>query len=348
MKTMEELLIAWREETITADELKHLEQMLAERDGRARLFEEFLETSIIVEAIKTAPVSSGAGTNIKPRKTWRHGGLTPVAAAVVLIVTGALFLYWPKSANEEFQLTAGSVLVDRKKNGPIVDNSIIECEGSVPATIQFPDGSNMELAPSSSAVVHRRSVELNSGKATFQVKKTSGVADDFSVITEAGTVATPDATFSVELQSKELNKNGGANVKKAAIVLSVAVLAGSINVTYEGSHYVLAMGQSQAFGDEKQAVPPLPEALKGYKGTVAGTVISVGKDSFVLKLSIPKDGFKDKEVLVLTKNVKDPPVLAANDRVYAVVTQADDHLNATQVTKAKSTRNSDTPKNSDF
>ena len=353
MKSIDELLIAWRDETITAAELKELERLLAEPGARERLFEEFLTTATIAEALKVETSAPAIRRVSQPRKSWWIAPrlLLGAAAAVLLLIAGAIYLNSQSqpqpqaqaSAPREFQIVAGSALVDQKKDGPISENSVVACEGNDSATIRFPDGSTMDLAPSSSTVLHRRSVELKAGKASFEIQKVQQAADAFSVKTEVGSVTVVGTKFSVELQPQRQNTQGGTKVKRAALILAVSVLAGSVRVDYDGSHYVLAMGQSQAFGEDKDTPPALPEALKGFSGTMNGEVVKVGKDSIVLKLhpgnvQFQKLGVGGKEVTINIKDVQNPPELQANDGVYATVSEANGQLNATKLIKTKSSK----------
>lgn len=127
-------------------------------------------------------------------------------------------------------------------------------------------------------------------------------------------------------------------MKGAAIIMAVTVLTGTVSVEFDGSHYALSMGQSRAFGEDKETTAALPEGLKGFKGTVNGQVVSVDKDSFVLKMTSTKAGLNEKEVVVVTKDVKDMPELQAKDSVYAMVSEVEGKLVATKVIKAKSTK----------
>ena len=132
-------------------------------------------------------------------------------------------------------------------------------------------------------------------------------------------------------------------MRSTAIILAVTVTAGSVRVDFEGSRYVLKTGQSQAFGADKEATPVLPAALKGFSGMVQGKVVNVSKDSIVLKLAsafknratvkFSEADLKDKEVVVMVKDVKELPQLQADDQIFAVVTQVEDHLVATRVDK---------------
>lgn len=349
MKSIDELLIAWRDESITAAELKELERLLAEPGARERLFEEFLTTATIAEALKVDTASPKVrdlkqrpAARPAPRFRWWPGA---VAAAVMLAT--AIYFYATSQAPSGFQIVAGSALVDQKKDGPIGENSVVECEGSNSATIRFPDGSTMDLAASSSSVLHRRSVDLKAGKASFQIQKVQNVADAFSVKTAVGSVTVVGTKFSVELQPKGKNTQGGTEMR-SAIVMAVAVLAGSVSVEFNGSHYALAMGQSRAFGADTDAAPAvanndtkptLPAELKGFNSGINGQVVSVSKDSIVLKLgpSSKKEyaDLKDKEVVLITKDVKNLPELKAGDKVYGSAAEVDGQLVAKSLAKLK-------------
>ena len=130
-------------------------------------------------------------------------------------------------------------------------------------------------------------------------------------------------------------------MRSKAMILAVAVMAGYVSVDFIGSFPVLKLGLSQAFAGDKEAASALPEALKEC-GMVNGKVVSVDKDSIVIKLAFAmkkgttakvEEGVKDKEVVVVVKDVKDLPQLKAEDKVFAMVTQSEGQLVATKVHK---------------
>lgn len=339
MKPLDELLIAWRDGSISAEELKELERLLAEPGAREQLFEEFLMTSTIAESLKVATTAPSSHTKppIQVRRPIRRIVLWASAAAVLIAAAG-LSIYWLNQPRSSFEIVAGSALVDQKKNGPIGENSVVACAGDVPVTVRFPDGSAMELAPSGTTVMHRRSVDLNAGKARFKVQKDPQGQEPFNVRTSVGTVTVKGTEFTVELQPQ--HSQGESNMKTSAIIMAVAVLAGSVSVEYDGSHYALDMGQSRAFGEEKPtATASLPEGLKGFKGTVNGTVVRVDKESIVVKsTAMVKLGAKDGEVTLITKDIKDMPEIKADDQVYVLASEVDGKLVATKVIKPKSNK----------
>ncbi len=352
MKSLDELLLAWRDESITADELKELERLLAEPANRERLYDEFVGTATLVEALKVSAAAPELPRSAPPRVTPLPARryLAWSAAAVLLFCAGATYFYLANMAVKPhggFELVSGSALVNEKRDGSISDSSVVACDAGNAATIRFPDGSMMDLASSSSSILHSRSVELKSGKASFQIQKAPDAEHAFRVSTEVGLITVLGTQFSVELQPKGQNTQGETTMKRAAMIMAVSVLAGSVSVDFNGSRSVLTMGQSQAFGDDKDAAPAvaatpatLPTELKGYSGTMNGSVVKAGTDSIVLKLSIAfkKMGLNDKEVDVVVKDVKDLPELKAGDNVYLTVAEVDGHLVAKTVFKAKNSR----------
>jgi hypothetical protein len=134
---------------------------------------------------------------------------------------------------------------------------------------------------------------------------------------------------------------------RSAIVMAVAVLAGSVSVDFNGSNFVLAMGQSKVFGADAEAPtvakndakPTLPPELKGFNSGLNGHVVSVNKDSIVLKLGPSSKseyaGLKDKEVVLIVKDVKNLPELKAGDQVYGAAAEVDGQLVAKALYKAK-------------
>jgi hypothetical protein len=206
MKPIEDLLATLRDETITQEELKELERLLAEKDARERLFDEFLTTATIAEALRIQ-LPSSPGDEAKP--ATQRGPWTPY-----LLITVAVLLI-------------------------------------VAAVYKF------ERAPL---------VNLNPQDST------------------------------------------------------------ALTVTEEKKIEQIA---------EKPPTPPLPPALQGFSGTVAGTVIRVDKGFVIVKMSMIQPEYRDKEVLIVTKNITDAPILRVNDVIYATAKHVGDHLVASTITKAK-------------
>jgi len=138
-------------------------------------------------------------------------------------------------------------------------------------------------------------------------------------------------------------------MRKAAIILAVAVLAGGINLNFGGSRRALNMGVGQVFGDDN--IPNdnfVPDEATGFSGTLSAQVVQTRADKwFVIKV-VKVTGFstknktklnakdltavwKDKYTNIL--GVKGMPELKAGDMVTVVAYQFEKHLRSTRVSK---------------
>src|SRR5437868_5789259 len=125
MKSIDELLIAWRDGSITPEESKELERLLAEPGGRESLFDDFMMTATITEALRIDARSPEVQRD-QQRSTswWRRARIPVAAAAVVLLLAGvAIYFRFTTRAPRGFEIVAGSALVDQKEDGPIREKS---------------------------------------------------------------------------------------------------------------------------------------------------------------------------------------------------------------------------------
>jgi len=140
MKPIDELLIAWRDESITAAELKELEQLLAEPGARERLFEEFLVTATIAEALKVATASPQVRPDPQHREPAKRSASRFVlwaAAAVLLLIAGATYLSLTSRTPRDSKTVAKPAPVDQKKDGPITEKPVVEDEHrALPAALR--------------------------------------------------------------------------------------------------------------------------------------------------------------------------------------------------------------------
>jgi hypothetical protein len=141
-------------------------------------------------------------------------------------------------------------------------------------------------------------------------------------------------------------------MRKAAIIMAVAVLAGGINLNLDGSRRAGNMAVGQAFGDE-EVIPNdnfVPDEAEGFRGTLSAKVVQTRNDNWfvikvvkVIRLSAKNHTklnakaltavWKDKYTNIL--GVKGMPKLKAGDMVTVVAYQHEKHLRSTKVSKVK-------------
>ena len=188
-------------------------------------------------------------------------------------------------AGEVHQVVSGRVAVDGVAALQVPSGSRIEVLSDSDAVIRLADGSVAEFAPSSRAVIRgrrdqvRQVIELEHGRGDFQVKQAEGT---FRVDTPVGSVTALGTEFSVELQPESM----GATVvnNPVAMGLVVAVLAGNVEVDYEGNRYELALGEDRVFEKSPKPAKPKPDQ--------SGVVVKVSDDgaSFTIKQAAKQKG----------------------------------------------------------
>jgi len=67
------------------------------------------------------------------------------------------------------------------------------------------------------------------------------------------------------------------------VVVTVMVVAGAVAFQFGDAVGVLGPGASQAFAGDAEP-PGVPEALKGFKGMLVGTIVAKGAEEFVIKV----------------------------------------------------------------
>lgn len=276
----QELIERYLDGLSTADEATELAVQLrdnsatADAFARATRFESLVESHFAEARAATnetpATLSIGAARTPQQRFAPRWGRFAAAAAAVVLI-TG--FGWWTSRNNTastatEHRVVAGRVLVNGIEGAAIVDDAQVEVVGSEAAVIRTSDGADVSLAPSSVVVFHRSPsgpiVELSYGKGTFRNRES---ARSIRVDTPVGAVSGGgDAEFAVQWQptaepansstadeGPAMNRNivAAANPGMLAL-LTVAVLAGQVEVQDEKEKTPVKAGEQRAFAPEKK------------------------------------------------------------------------------------------------
>lgn len=180
---------------------------------------------------------------------------------------------------ESGQVVSGDVMVDGARRQALGDGSKIHVIGELPGMLRLADGSEIDLAPGSTAVLptrksgRRRSVVLHEGRGTFRVEQNRN-DDEFQVVTQLGCVTALGTEFSVELQPSPFSGETAVKNKYSAMLV-VAVLSGVVQVEFEGKNYVLGGGESRVFAQE---------AGRGTPGDKAhGAIAEISKNKISLR-----------------------------------------------------------------
>ncbi len=221
---------------------------------------------------------SGARGNVSRFSTQL---LSAAAAAVLLIgLAGLGWLSRDRSSTAAVHhVVQGRVLIEGVEVRSFADGVRFETLGQGKAVIQLAGGGEVQIEAASSAVFHtaaaQPNIELNYGSAHI-VRRVAPVA--LRIATPAGTVSGQDAEYSVELQSTADSEVTASNSPLLAL-LTVAVLAGQVEVQEADQMVNLAAGETRAFAPTK-------------KPLFAGRVIEVSHDGkqVTLEGKPPKSG----------------------------------------------------------
>lgn len=272
MSRLDELLVRWHEDGLSAEEVAELEQLLESPEGRRRLVEEFCYIETVSSALRELPAPALSRSRLQlPSWRWWAG------VAALLLVAITLAWWWRPAAplvappihnaEQPNQVIAGGVVLDGAPTLAIADGSAIRVPEEVPAVIRLGDGSQAELEPGTQAVLHgsvpglRQLVELVEGAGSFRVEKGDG---QFQVETGLGRVTALGTEFRVRILSGRR--------------LEVAVREGLVEVDQGGRAQLLSAGDSRVF-----AAPTRPPARETRAIFTAG-------DSQTITISRPREG----------------------------------------------------------
>jgi len=189
-----------------------------------------------------------------PPFAWRWWAAAAAAVILVCAVLWPIFLK-PKPPSlaihvvESGQVTAETRVTADK----LLDGESFRIGGTTPAIIRLHDGSRVKLDPGSEGVFRgpiqatRQTFSLKQGKALFQVSRGNG---QFRVETTLGRVVVLGTEFSVALgpvdQAQAMSNLGVSDMTtrtKAVMALTVAVIAGHVQVDIGDRGYNLFAGQ---------------------------------------------------------------------------------------------------------
>jgi len=230
--------------------------------------------------LKPAPVSApNPAPSPAPQRPW----IVPAVAAAACFAIILGIVVWRSSApGSPYQVLTGDVKAEGGK---------VEVSAAAPALFRLSDGSEAELAPSTSAVFRgrqgdaRQVVELNQGAGKFKVAK---APDSFRIVTPLGRVSVLGTEFSVELRKQ----------KKGPPAMAVSVSSGRVRVESGGLSKELGPGESRVFGietpPEKRDLPPeKKEPRPVFNGVVQGTVVFKGDAHLLLNVNRIESSRKD-------------------------------------------------------
>lgn len=223
-------------------------------------------------AILPIPALGGSHPVASRRGAWGWAPLAGLAAAVLLLAVGAALVSRPRHGEAApHDVVSGRILVNGVEADLIPAGSQIEVAGEEAAVIRLADGARAELAPATKAVLSGRAgtawqvLELSRGGGRFQLEQGGR---QFRVHTPVGTLTARDTEFSIELRPAD--EQGVESMSDMALLLTVAVLTGQVEVQSKGQNFVLAPGESWVFAAD--------EKVKEKKLSVAGKVTAVSAD----------------------------------------------------------------------
>lgn len=249
---------------------------------------------IIVPETAAAPLLKPSPELVgRVRRPW----ILPAAAAAACFAIIVGIVIWTAGPVGPVEVLAGEVRIEGAR---------VEVAGAAPARVRLSDGSEAQLAPSSSAVFQgrvgdaRQVVQLTQGAGTFKVAK---AADAFRIDTSVGRVSVLGTEFTVELRKQ----------KKGPPALAVSVASGQVRVESGAANKVLGPGQSGVFGlepeetkvvrkdsppEEKKPTPEKKEPRPVFNGIVHGKVAGKGDAHLLLVVDYVVSHRKDSSVEV--------------------------------------------------
>lgn len=239
-----DLVDRWNDGEATPSERVELEFLLRSDPASRRTF---VDAVTLAADLYDLPAQSADVETSGPQSQAFARRLASVSWAAVILAafTGILLIVLLQSPKPgPHAVLSGEVRVAGRPVANVAEGDLLSVSGDQPVRFRVEEGSEIELAPSSEAIVRgpregfRKIVELNRGAGKFRIEKGEG---RFAVATPLGRVTVHGTEFSVEL------------VKKGKLPsLAVAVTAGNVDVDVSGKRYSLSAGQKAAFGQDGQ------------------------------------------------------------------------------------------------
>jgi len=214
------------------------------------------------------------------RRVWR----VAAAAAVLAVLAGWLLTrpgYPALQASGAYELVRGGKAAGGAWSLRRGD-TLVAREGG--ARLSLGGYCDVALAPDATVVVRgepgAEAVELRRGRAVSKVTPERG---RFTLLTPLGSLEVKGTEFVTTVEGPDGGKGDAAMDGARRVVVTVMVVAGAVAFQFGDAVGLLGPGASQAFaGDTEQ--PGVPDALKGFKGMLIGTIAAKGAEEFVIKI----------------------------------------------------------------
>ena len=259
----EELLARLADGEATGEEARELAAALRADPERRRKLVEWLLLEVQLYKITAGARGAAQAAQLRRQPLSRRLKVwAPAAAAALLVGATAWWALLPATQAGRYELAAGAISAPR-----LEEQVPFQVTSLAPARLNLPCGAAVELQNGSQAVLHGRSegarqtVELRAGAGRFMVPAGKGA---FIVDTPLGSVTVVGTEFTVELRRPERKPKGESEMSsRMAVALVVAVVAGAVQVNYDGKSVVLSAGQKQAFAKEGEGGGPRRSQVNG-------------------------------------------------------------------------------------
>jgi hypothetical protein len=227
---------------------------------------------------------------------WRAAGrwiirFPAAAAAVAAVFVAALGLGLVALWNQYPQpLAEGDLLVvpagPDEKSGEGLQRGALVIAGQGGAELRLGGYCHLVLQPDTELVLagqpRAEEVEVRAGSVTARIVPERGA---FTCRTPLGPLRVLGTEFVTTVEYPHLFQ--GEEPMKRLTVVTVAVLSGVVGFDLAGQSGTLTAGASRTFAGEEKQVDKLPEAMLGFHGMFAGTLVSKEEDqgTFVLRVT---------------------------------------------------------------
>jgi ferric-dicitrate binding protein FerR (iron transport regulator) len=263
---MSDLIQRYLDGTLTPEELAELDALLRD-PAAAERFASLSRLDADLSSHFREEARLPALPPLPPRRRW---AARLALAACLLLLAGAGLVWWSLPPAPSLPLPPDwprYLVVD------------------VDETVVLPDGSSVELTAGTTATLWPRAVEMREGEGRFDVRPGD---ERFEVKTPVGRVTVVGTEFQVNVNEEE-TMNG-------KLILTVAVMAGLVDVSYDGRTFRLGAGQRGVYGQEERR--PRADVTRGVlaeegtetklslRGTerrgAPATEVEIGKDVKVI------------------------------------------------------------------
>jgi hypothetical protein len=198
---------------------------------------------------------------------WR---MIPAAAAVLALAALGIALHFRNDSEAPgVQVLSGRVRYNGSEAEFVPNGQWLENAGDTPAVMRLADGTRVTLKPAGVLRASGKSgaglaVEVDSGTATFLCPERGG---RLSVRTAVGEVNAVNGEFTVELKERDEQPwEGDTEMSKQDVMaLTLAVVAGTVSVRFDGDEFQVSAGGSRVFAAEGKVADKGDPALKGEK-----------------------------------------------------------------------------------